>query len=142
MVYDPDSISAYWGKRPRAVATRIVQLLSVAGGFLSRIALDIVNKRVKEVNPAVLIAAFGIAFSLVRVHKIYTLILFFFILQSTSIISTSYLVNFFPFQFSKNHFLFVYISTDCILVNFVDRIYALLCSCTVLRSYGLLNYLN
>ncbi|QCE05590.1 hypothetical protein DEO72_LG9g594 [Vigna unguiculata] len=48
LVYDPASISAYWGKRPRAVATRIVQLLSVAGGFLSRIALDVINKKVKE----------------------------------------------------------------------------------------------
>lgn len=50
LVYDPASISAYWGKRPRAVATRIVQLMSVAGGFLSRIALDVINKKVKEVN--------------------------------------------------------------------------------------------
>lgn len=50
LVYDPASISAYWGKRPRAVATRAVQLLSVAGGFLSRIAMDIVNKKVKEVT--------------------------------------------------------------------------------------------
>lgn len=49
LVYDPASISAYWGKRPRAVATRIVQLLSVAGGFLSRIAGDVINKKVKEV---------------------------------------------------------------------------------------------
>ena len=49
-MYDPASISAYWGKRPRAVATRIVQLTSVAGGFLSRIAMDIINKKVKEVN--------------------------------------------------------------------------------------------
>lgn len=48
LVYDPDSISLYWGKRPRAVATRIVQLLSVAGGFLSRVAWDIINKKVKE----------------------------------------------------------------------------------------------
>lgn len=48
LVYDPDSISLYWGKRPRAVATRIVQLLSVAGGFLSRIAWDIINKKLKE----------------------------------------------------------------------------------------------
>lgn len=48
LVYDPDSISLYWGKRPRAVATRIVQLLSVAGGFLSRIAWDIINKKIKE----------------------------------------------------------------------------------------------
>lgn len=50
MVYDPASIAAYWGKRPRAVATRIVQLLSVAGGFLSRIAWDIVTKKIKEVK--------------------------------------------------------------------------------------------
>ncbi|KAG2726598.1 hypothetical protein I3843_01G116000 [Carya illinoinensis] len=48
LVYDPASISAYWGKRPRAVATRIVQLLSVTGGFLSRLALDVINKKVKE----------------------------------------------------------------------------------------------
>ncbi|KAI4346168.1 hypothetical protein L6164_013241 [Bauhinia variegata] len=48
LVYEPASISAYWGKRPRAVAMRIVQLLSVAGGFLSRLALDVINKKVKE----------------------------------------------------------------------------------------------
>ncbi|XP_047332893.1 uncharacterized protein sll0005 [Impatiens glandulifera] len=47
-VYDPASISAYWGKRPRVVATRIVQLLSVAGGFLSSIIFDVINKKVKE----------------------------------------------------------------------------------------------
>ncbi|KAL6517086.1 hypothetical protein OROHE_017792 [Orobanche hederae] len=48
LVYDPDSIAAYWGKRPRAVATRIVQLLSVAGGFLSRLIWDLINKKIKE----------------------------------------------------------------------------------------------
>ncbi|KAL6976366.1 hypothetical protein U1Q18_025153 [Sarracenia purpurea var. burkii] len=48
LVYEPASIAAYWGKRPRAVATRIVQLLSVAGGFLSRLAWDVLNKKVKE----------------------------------------------------------------------------------------------
>uniref|UniRef100_A0A166H1J6 Protein kinase domain-containing protein n=1 Tax=Daucus carota subsp. sativus TaxID=79200 RepID=A0A166H1J6_DAUCS len=48
MVYNPDSISTYWGKRPRAVATRIMQLTSVAGGFLSRLAWDVINKKVKE----------------------------------------------------------------------------------------------
>ncbi|CAL1354437.1 unnamed protein product [Linum trigynum] len=47
-VYDPATISAYWGKRPQAVATRIVQLLSVAGGFLSRIAWDVINNKVNE----------------------------------------------------------------------------------------------
>lgn len=50
LVYDPDSISAYWGKRPRAVLTRITQLLSVAGGFLSHLVWDIINKTVKEVS--------------------------------------------------------------------------------------------
>ncbi|CAA7390619.1 unnamed protein product [Spirodela intermedia] len=48
LVYDPDIISAYWGKRPRAVATRIVQLMSVAGGFLSHLAWDVINKKIKE----------------------------------------------------------------------------------------------
>ncbi|CAM8893388.1 unnamed protein product [Rhodiola kirilowii] len=48
MVYDPATISAYWGKRPQAVATRIVQLLSVAGGFLSSLIWDLINKKVKE----------------------------------------------------------------------------------------------
>ncbi|XP_077229629.1 protein kinase superfamily protein [Tasmannia lanceolata] len=48
LVYDPAIILEYWGKRPRAVATRIVQLLSVAGGFLSRLAWDVIKKKVKE----------------------------------------------------------------------------------------------
>ncbi|KAL0456822.1 UNVERIFIED_CONTAM: hypothetical protein Slati_1021400 [Sesamum latifolium] len=48
LVYDPDSIAAYWGKRPRAVATRIVQLMSVAGGFLSRLGWDLINNKIKE----------------------------------------------------------------------------------------------
>ncbi|RAL48367.1 unnamed protein product [Cuscuta campestris] len=48
LVYEPTSIAAYWRKRPQAIATRIVQLLSVAGGFLSRIAVDVINKKFKE----------------------------------------------------------------------------------------------
>nr|CAD1822932.1 unnamed protein product [Ananas comosus var. bracteatus] len=48
LVYDPDIIASYWGKRPRAVATRIVQLLSVAGGFQSHLIWDLVNKKIKE----------------------------------------------------------------------------------------------
>ncbi|KAL6582025.1 hypothetical protein OROMI_006039 [Orobanche minor] len=48
LVYDPDSIAAYWGKRPRAVATRILQLLSVSGGFLSRLIWDLINNKIKE----------------------------------------------------------------------------------------------
>ena len=49
-VYDPDTIAAYWSKRPGAVATRIAQLLSVAGGFLSGIAADVITKKLKEVS--------------------------------------------------------------------------------------------
>lgn len=48
LVYDPDDIAAYWGKRPGAVFTRVVQLLTVAGGFLSGIASDIITKKLKE----------------------------------------------------------------------------------------------
>ncbi|KAK6161792.1 hypothetical protein DH2020_005173 [Rehmannia glutinosa] len=48
LVYDPDTIAAYWGKRPRAVASRIVQLMSVAGGFLSRLAWDLIKNKIKE----------------------------------------------------------------------------------------------
>ncbi|KAI4338221.1 hypothetical protein L6164_016565 [Bauhinia variegata] len=48
LVYEPASISAYWGKRPRAVVTRIIQLLSIAGGFLSRLAMDVINNKVKK----------------------------------------------------------------------------------------------
>lgn len=48
LVYDPVSISLYWGKRPRAVITRIFQLLSVAGGFFSGLAWDVINKSLKE----------------------------------------------------------------------------------------------
>ncbi|KAL2632941.1 hypothetical protein R1flu_004420 [Riccia fluitans] len=47
-VYDPELIANYWGSRPAAVATRIAQLLGVAGGFLSGIAMDIITKKVKE----------------------------------------------------------------------------------------------
>lgn len=48
LVYDSDIIASYWGKRPRAVATRVVQLLSVAGGFLSHLAWDLITKKIKE----------------------------------------------------------------------------------------------
>eukprot|EP00252_Welwitschia_mirabilis_P024546 TRINITY_DN7324_c0_g1_i1.p1 TRINITY_DN7324_c0_g1~~TRINITY_DN7324_c0_g1_i1.p1 ORF type:complete len:797 (+),score=157.28 TRINITY_DN7324_c0_g1_i1:88-2478(+) len=48
LVYDPAVISAYWGKRPQAVLTRIIQLLSVAGSFISHLAWDILNNKLKE----------------------------------------------------------------------------------------------
>jgi hypothetical protein len=43
--YDPDIIADYWGRRPVAVATRVVQLLGIAGGFLGGLALDFVQNR-------------------------------------------------------------------------------------------------
>jgi aarF domain-containing kinase len=51
-VYSPEIISAYWGKRPGAVATRVVQLLSVAGGFISGIISDLIGDKIKEVLTA------------------------------------------------------------------------------------------
>lgn len=48
--YDPDLIAQFWGARPWAVATRVAQLASIAGGFLSSIAMDIITKRTKEVS--------------------------------------------------------------------------------------------
>ncbi|KAH7416531.1 hypothetical protein KP509_14G095700 [Ceratopteris richardii] len=48
LVYSPEAIAAYWRKRPGAVFTRVMQLLSVAGGFLSGIASDILSKKLKE----------------------------------------------------------------------------------------------
>jgi aarF domain-containing kinase len=40
LVYEPDAIAEYWGRRPVAVAARIAQLLSIAGGFLGGLAID------------------------------------------------------------------------------------------------------
>ncbi|KAI5072142.1 hypothetical protein GOP47_0012248 [Adiantum capillus-veneris] len=48
LVYNPETIAAYWRKRPAAVITRVVQLLSVSGGFLSGIASDILSNKLKE----------------------------------------------------------------------------------------------
>jgi len=48
LVYDPATISKYWGKRPTLVATRIIQLVFVAGGFLSHLIGDLISKKIKE----------------------------------------------------------------------------------------------
>lgn len=48
LVYDPELIKAYWGKRPAAVAQRIVQLLGVSGGFLSGVLADFLSNKLKE----------------------------------------------------------------------------------------------
>ena len=46
--YDPDLIAEYWGRRPVAVFTRIVQLLSIAGGFLGGVGMDLLTGKSKE----------------------------------------------------------------------------------------------
>ena len=43
LYYDPEPIAVYWRRRPAAVAQRIVQLLSIAGGFITGIVSDIVR---------------------------------------------------------------------------------------------------
>ncbi|GFH32086.1 protein kinase domain-containing protein, partial [Haematococcus lacustris] len=40
LVYDPDAIALYWGRRPVSVITRLLQLFSIAGGFLGKLAWD------------------------------------------------------------------------------------------------------
>ena len=48
LVYDPDQIALFWSRRPVAVLTRIVQLLSIAGGFISGFLWDLANGRLAE----------------------------------------------------------------------------------------------
>lgn len=48
LVYDPERIAEFWARRPVAVATRIGQLLSIAGGFLSGFLWDLANGRLAE----------------------------------------------------------------------------------------------
>jgi aarF domain-containing kinase len=46
--YDPVIIGDYWGRRPVAVFSRIVQLLSIAGGFLGGVGMDLLTGKSKE----------------------------------------------------------------------------------------------
>lgn len=48
LTYDPDGIAAYWARRPTAVATRIVQLVSSGGAFIARLLFDVVSGRRDE----------------------------------------------------------------------------------------------
>jgi aarF domain-containing kinase len=53
LTYDPDAIAAYWSRRPTAVATRIVQLISSGGVFIGRLLLDVVTGRSRDEAVAV-----------------------------------------------------------------------------------------
>jgi len=48
LVYDPAKIAEFWARRPVAVATRIMQLLSIAGGFLSGFLWDLANGKLAQ----------------------------------------------------------------------------------------------
>eukprot|EP01023_Acetabularia_acetabulum_P028063 TRINITY_DN26537_c0_g1_i1.p1 TRINITY_DN26537_c0_g1~~TRINITY_DN26537_c0_g1_i1.p1 ORF type:complete len:789 (-),score=150.48 TRINITY_DN26537_c0_g1_i1:420-2786(-) len=48
LTYDPLTISDYWGRRPVSVVKRILQLLGISGGFLSKIGMDLVTKQFQE----------------------------------------------------------------------------------------------
>ena len=48
--YDPEALKAFFSKRPVAVLTRIFQIMSVGGGFMSKVILDQVLGRLEK-NP-------------------------------------------------------------------------------------------
>ena len=48
LYYDPELIAQYWSKRPAATAQRVVQLLGIAGGFISGVVSDIALKKTEE----------------------------------------------------------------------------------------------
>lgn len=43
LVYEPDKIAQFWARRPVAVATRVAQLLSIGGGFITGLLWDLAN---------------------------------------------------------------------------------------------------
>lgn len=55
LAYDPDAIAAYWDRRPVSIIQRCVQLIGIAGGFLSRLGFDALNGRLQstEVDRAI-----------------------------------------------------------------------------------------
>jgi len=50
--YEPAAIEAYWARRPVSVVSRILQLLSISGTFLTKLAADAVAGRLKETEVA------------------------------------------------------------------------------------------
>lgn len=48
LIYEPETISAYWGRRPVSIIKRVFQLMGIAGGFMSRLTFDALNGRLKE----------------------------------------------------------------------------------------------
>eukprot|EP00882_Tetradesmus_deserticola_P033163 GHRQ01037854.1.p1 GENE.GHRQ01037854.1~~GHRQ01037854.1.p1 ORF type:complete len:533 (+),score=230.62 GHRQ01037854.1:515-2113(+) len=48
LAYDPEAINRYWDTRPTAVITRITQLMGIAGNFISGLALDVAQGKLKD----------------------------------------------------------------------------------------------
>ncbi len=45
LVYSPEAINGFWGRRPVAVASRALQLLGIGGSFFARFAFDFFTGR-------------------------------------------------------------------------------------------------
>ena len=43
LIYEPARIAEFWSRRPVAVLTRVAQLLSIGGGFLTGVLWDLAN---------------------------------------------------------------------------------------------------
>lgn len=71
-VYAPESIEAYWGRRPVSLVRRVLQLLGISGSFLGKLALDAVTGKLKahEVDRAIelrnIVTSLGPAYIKVR----------------------------------------------------------------------------
>lgn len=50
--YDPEAIASYWDRRPVSIIQRCLQLVGIAGGFLSRLAYDAASGRLGETEVA------------------------------------------------------------------------------------------
>jgi aarF domain-containing kinase len=49
-VYDPAKLDSYFSRRPRAVATRIWQILSTSSSFAASILIDIITGKTKDIE--------------------------------------------------------------------------------------------
>ena len=52
LVYDPERLAAYFGKRPLAVVTRVAQVASASGGWIFSVALDALGGKLQAGSEA------------------------------------------------------------------------------------------
>ncbi|GMH43909.1 hypothetical protein BSKO_11843 [Bryopsis sp. KO-2023] len=48
LTYDPETIAAYWSKRPVSLVTRIIQLAGLSSGFLGSVVMDYLTGKLEE----------------------------------------------------------------------------------------------